>query len=241
MLVLPEPDESYIVYTDASITGLGCVLMQKGKVIAYASRQLRKHEGNYPTHDLEMAAVVFALKTWRSYLYGAKVQIFTDHKSLKYIFTQPDLNLRQRRWMELVADYDLDIAYHPGKANQVTDALSRRRYDIDAEKDRESLVNMIGTLHLNALSEDVEPLGLAAVNQADLLSRIRIAQGKDEKLNKEARNDHTEHQISHSGTIVIKGWVCVLDDHELKKEILKEAHHSKFSIHPRLNKMYHDI
>ena len=106
VLVQLEADQPYVVYTDASITGLGCVLTQHGKVIAYASRQLRKHEGNYPTHDLEMAAVVFALKIWRSYLYGAKVQILTDHKSLKYIFTQPELNLRQRRWIEFVADYD---------------------------------------------------------------------------------------------------------------------------------------
>ena len=84
-----------MVYTDASRVGLGCVLMQRGKVIAYGSRQLRKHEGNYPTHDLEMVAVIFALKIWRSYLYGGKVQVFTDHKSLKYIFTKPELNLRQ--------------------------------------------------------------------------------------------------------------------------------------------------
>ena len=84
------------MYTDASHVGLGCVLMQDDKVIAYASRQLRKHEVNYPTHDLEMAAVVFALRIWRSYLYGEKIQVFTDHKSLKYLFTQPDLNLRQR-------------------------------------------------------------------------------------------------------------------------------------------------
>lgn len=97
VLALPMDNEPYVVYTDASKVGLGCVLMQQGKVIAYASRQLRKHEGNYPTHDFEMAAVVFALKIWRSYLYGAKVQVFTDHKSLKYIFTQPELNLRQRR------------------------------------------------------------------------------------------------------------------------------------------------
>ena len=122
VLALPEADEPYAVYTDAYISGLGCVLMQKGKVIANASTQLRKHEVNYPIHDLEMGAIVFALKIWRSYLYGAKVQIFKDHKSLKYIFTQPELNLRQRRWMEFVADYDLDIAYHPGKANLVTNA-----------------------------------------------------------------------------------------------------------------------
>ncbi|KAG7594042.1 Zinc finger CCHC-type [Arabidopsis thaliana x Arabidopsis arenosa] len=184
VLTLPEADEPYMVYTDASIIGLGCVLMQRGRVIAYASRQLRKHEGNYPTHDLEMAAVVFALKIWRSYLYGAKVQIFTDHKSLKYIFTQPELNLRQRRWMELVADYDLDIAYHPGKANQVADALSRRRCEVEAEKNQEALINMMGTLHLNALSKEFEPLGLGAADQADLLSRIRLAQEKDQDLNK---------------------------------------------------------
>jgi hypothetical protein len=100
--------------------------MQEGKVVAYASRQLRKHEQNYPTHDLELAAVVHALKIWRHYMIGNKCKIFTDHKSLKYIFTQKDLNLRQRRWLELIKDYDLDIQYHPGKANVVADALSRK-------------------------------------------------------------------------------------------------------------------
>jgi hypothetical protein len=94
-------------------------------VIAYGSRQLRKQEGNYPTHDLELAAVVFALKSWRHYLYGESCDIYTDHKSLKYIFTQKELNLRQRRWLELIKDYDLSIHYHPGKANVVADALSR--------------------------------------------------------------------------------------------------------------------
>jgi hypothetical protein len=98
--------------------------MQEGKIVAYASRQLRKHEQNYPTHDLELAAVVHALKIWRHYMIGNKCQIFTDHKSLKYIFTQKDLNLRQRRWLELIKDYDLDIQYHPGKANVAADALS---------------------------------------------------------------------------------------------------------------------
>nr|AAC26240.1 contains similarity to reverse transcriptases (PFam: rvt.hmm, score: 116.22) [Arabidopsis thaliana] len=140
VLALPEHGEPYSVYTDASGVGLGCVLMQRGKVIAYASRQLRKHEGNYPTHDLEMAAVIFALKIWRSYLYGGKVQVFTDHKSLKYIFTQPELNLRQRRWMELVADYDLEIAYHPGKANVIVDALSRKRVGAAPGQSVEALV-----------------------------------------------------------------------------------------------------
>ncbi|KAG7599389.1 Zinc finger CCHC-type [Arabidopsis suecica] len=241
VLVLPEEGKPYMVYTDASITGLGCVLIKKGSVIAYASRQLRKHEGNYPTHYLEMAAVVFALKIWRLYLYGAKVHIFTDHKSLKYIFTQPELNLRQRRWMEFVADYDLDIAYHPGKANQVADALSRRRFEVEAEKNQEALVNMMGTLHLNALSKDYEPLGLGAADQADILSRIRLAREKDKEINDWARNNKTEYQTSNNGTIVVNGRVCVPNDKELKEEILKEAHQSKFSIHPGSSKMYRDL
>ena len=100
--------------------------MQRDKVIAYASRQLRNHEKNYPTHDLELAAVVFALKIWRHYLYGGKCKIFTDHQSLKYLFSQKDLNMRQRRWLELLKDYDCEILYHPGKANVVADALSRK-------------------------------------------------------------------------------------------------------------------
>jgi hypothetical protein len=102
--------------------------MQEGHMIAYASRQLRKHEQNYPTHDLELAAVIHALKIWRHYLLGHKCQIYTDHKSLKYIFTQNNLNLRQRRWLELIKDYDLEIHYHPGKANVVADALSRKSH-----------------------------------------------------------------------------------------------------------------
>jgi hypothetical protein len=102
--------------------------MQDGHVVAYASRQLRKHEEHYPTHDLELATIVHALKIWRHYLIGKRCEIYSDHKSLKYIFTQPDLNLRQRRWLKLIKDYDLRINYHPGKANIVADALSRRSH-----------------------------------------------------------------------------------------------------------------
>jgi hypothetical protein len=126
--VLAQPDntKSFDVYCDASGTGLGCVLMQDNQVIAYASRALRPHEQNYPTHDLELAAVVHALKIWRHYLMGAHFNIYTDHKTLKYIFTQADLNMRQRRWLELIKDYDLEVHYHPGKANVVAYALSRK-------------------------------------------------------------------------------------------------------------------
>ena len=100
--------------------------MQDGKVIAYASRQLNVHEKNYPVHDLELAAIVHALKIWRHYLYGVSCEVFTNHRSLQYLFKQKDLNLRQRRWLELLKDYDITILYHPGKANVVADALSRK-------------------------------------------------------------------------------------------------------------------
>lgn len=125
VLSLPEGTDGFVIYCDASRVGLGSVLMQKGKVIAYASRQLKVHEKNYPTHDLELAVVVFALKLWRHYLYGVHIDLFTDHKSLQYVFTQKELNLRQRRWLELLKDYDMSILYHPGKANVVADAFSR--------------------------------------------------------------------------------------------------------------------
>ena len=125
---IPTPDsiKPFDIYCDASGTGLGCVLMQDNRVIAYASRALRNHEKNYPTHDLELAAVIHALKLWRHHLMGTHCNIYTDHKSLKYIFTQADLNMRQRRWLELIKDYDLEVHYHPGKANVVGDALSRK-------------------------------------------------------------------------------------------------------------------
>jgi hypothetical protein len=106
VLAQPDIEKSFDVYCDASGTGIGCVLMQEGRVIAYASRQLRRHEEHYPTHDLELAAVVHALKIWRHYLLGNTCHIYTDHKCLKYIFTQSELNMRQRRWLELIEDYD---------------------------------------------------------------------------------------------------------------------------------------
>ncbi|GKA36574.1 putative reverse transcriptase domain-containing protein [Tanacetum coccineum] len=126
ILDLPEGTENFVVYFDASHKGLGAVLMQKEKVIAYASRQLKIHEKNYTTHDLELGAVVFALNIWRHYLYGTKCTVFTDHKSLQHILDQKELNMRQRRWFELLSDYDCDIRYHLGKANVVANALSRK-------------------------------------------------------------------------------------------------------------------
>ncbi|GJU77042.1 putative reverse transcriptase domain-containing protein [Tanacetum coccineum] len=138
ILALPEGTENFVVYCDASHKGYGAVLMQREKVIAYASRQLKKHEENYTTHDLELGAVVFALRLWRHYLYGTKCTVYTDHKSLQYILDQKELNMRQRRWIELLSDYDCEIRYHPGKANVVADALSR--------KDREPIRVSVATI-----------------------------------------------------------------------------------------------
>jgi hypothetical protein len=126
VLAQPDIEKLFDVYCDASDTGIGGVLMQDGRAFAYASRQLQHHEEHYPTHDLELLTVIHALKVWRHYLLGNLVHIYTNHKSLKYLFTQPDLNMRQRRWLKLIKDYDLEVHYHLGKANMVADALSRK-------------------------------------------------------------------------------------------------------------------
>ncbi|GKE09386.1 putative reverse transcriptase domain-containing protein, partial [Tanacetum coccineum] len=131
ILALPKGSEDFVVYCDASHKGLGVVLIQREKVIAYASRQLKIYKKNYTTHDLELGSIVFALKFWRHYLYGTKCTVFTDHKSLQHILDQKELNMRQRRWLELLSDYDCEIRYHPGKANVVADALSPQ---IEAQK-----------------------------------------------------------------------------------------------------------
>ncbi|GKC70606.1 putative reverse transcriptase domain-containing protein, partial [Tanacetum coccineum] len=128
ILALPEGSENFVVCCDASHKGLGAVLMQKEKVIANASRQLKIHEKNYTTHELKLGAMVFALKMWRHYLYGTKCVVFTDHKSLQHILDQKELNMRQHRWLELLSDYDYEIRYHLGKANVVADALSRKEW-----------------------------------------------------------------------------------------------------------------
>ncbi|KAL5775879.1 hypothetical protein ACOSP7_013436 [Xanthoceras sorbifolium] len=170
ILVQPISGKDFVVYSDASHNGLGCVLMQDGKVVAYAFRQLKTHEQNYPTHDLELAAIVFALKIWRHYLYGEKCYVYTDHKSLKYLPTQRELNLRQRRWMELIKDYDCVIDYHPGKANVVADALSR--------KSLYALRAMNAQLRLTSDDAILAELKL----KPNLIKQIQDRQQQDEKL-----------------------------------------------------------
>ena len=126
ILIVPEEGQRYTVYYDASKDKLGCVLMYSIRVVAYGSRPLKNHEQNYPTHDIELAVILFALNIWHHYLYGEQFEVFSDHKSLKYIFTQQNLNMRQCRWMEYLEDYDFTLHYHPGKANVVADAPSKK-------------------------------------------------------------------------------------------------------------------
>jgi hypothetical protein len=188
--------------------------MQEGRVIAYASRQLRKHEKNYPTHDIELTAVVHALKIRRHYLLGNHCEIYTDHKSLKYIFTQNDLNLRQRHWLELIKDYDLGINYHPGKANVVADALSRKSY---------ANMAVAGTLRAE-LCKEFERLNLGFIDNMDgitmeveptLEQDIRKGQLEDEKI-KEIKElikvgKALGFRVDEKGTLWFKERICVPD------------------------------
>ena len=174
-------------------------------------------------------------------MYGEKVQILTDHQSLKFIFTQADLNLRQRRWMELLADYNLDITYHPGKANQVADALSRRRNDVSGTKEVQELSGTLASLRLCAVTAEGETVGLEALEQADLLWRIRRAQDSDDALVKQIEIESIGYHIALSGMNMYRNRVCVPEDKLLRKEILQQAHNSRFSIHPGNTKIYRDL
>ncbi|GJS63531.1 putative nucleotidyltransferase, ribonuclease H [Tanacetum coccineum] len=243
ILTLPSGTGGFQIYSDASKKGLGCVLMQHGKVIAYASRQLKPYEVNYPTHDLELAAVVFALKIWRHYLYGESCDIFTDHKSLKYIFTQRELNMRQRRWLELLKDYDTNIQYHPGKANVVADALSRKSGMIAGIKVEEEIIRDLERLDIELCVRGQSGFWASLRVEPNLISQIKTAQKDDGEIWAIIQNidQQTEFRVDDDGILWQGTKLCVPEDPTLREALMTEAHSSPFSIHPGSTKMYHDL
>ncbi|MCH97414.1 retrotransposon protein, partial [Trifolium medium] len=231
VLILPDAKESFVVYCDASKMGLGGVLMQKGQVVAYASRQLKIHERNYPSHDLELAAVVFALKVWRHYLYGSRFEVFSDHKSLKYLFDPKELNMRQRRWLEFLKDYDFGLSYHPGKVNVVADALSRKSLHMSSLMVKElELIEEFRDLSLvcEVTSKSVR-LGMLKLTNL-FLEDVRECQKVDKKLIEKLvlinEGKETNFKVDENRVMRFRGRVCVPDVPELKKMILEEVHRS---------------
>nr|GEW31712.1 putative reverse transcriptase domain-containing protein [Tanacetum cinerariifolium] len=214
ILALPEGTKNFIVYCDASLKGFGVESMQREKGIAYASRQLKKHEENYTTHDLELGAVVFALRLWRHYLYGTKITMYTDHKSLQYILDQKELNMRQRHWIELLSDYDCEIRYHLGKGNVVADALSR--------KDREllrvrSLVMMVHT------------------NLPEKILEAQTKAMKEENVKAENLGRYLKpiFEIRSNGIRCFKRKLWLPLYGGIRDMIMHESHKSKYSIYPK--------
>jgi hypothetical protein len=239
-----EMEKPFSIYFDASGQGLGCVLIQDGHVVAYASRQLRKHEEKYPTHDLELVVVVHGLKIWRHYIIGKRCEVYSDHKSLKYIFTHPDLNLRQRRWLELIKDYDLEINYHPGKANVVADALSRRSH-----------LNILTTRELlPEFYKEFEKLNLGWVSNTEVITmevdstleqdikKDQLEDAKIQEIKEQINEDKAPgFSVDEQGTLWYKKRLCVPKVKEIRELILHEVHDSVYSIHPGNTKMYHDL
>ncbi len=267
VLAPPDTKRDFVIYCDASRQGIGCVLMQDRKVIAYASRQLRAHEENYPVHDLELAAVIHALKEWRQYLVGNRCEIYTDHQSLKYLFTQPELNLRQQRWMERIADFDCSISYTPGKANVMADALSRKSYcnHLQVHKVHDRLQEEFRKLNLHIVPqgylvpppEEYQKMNLRVVNQGslsnlvvepDLVSSIKNMQDFDDDVDRIksyiAKGKPSFFTVDEGGALYFKGRLFVPNKKEnlrMTGKVMEEAHDTPLSIHPGSTKMYQDI
>jgi hypothetical protein len=209
---------------------------------------LKTYERNYPTHDLELAAVAFALMIWQHYLYGEHCEIYTDHKSLKYFFSQKELNMRQRHWLELLKDYDCTINYYPGKANAVADTFSRKniagsvstmfntKNELLLDLERAGVETMVGEIQSYMSSLTLEPT---------LMEQIRIAQLSDHEIIRSheevEKGVQLDFHVAGDGMLKFRNRVCVPNDTELKRVILSKAHQSLYTVHPGNTKMYRDL
>jgi hypothetical protein len=221
ILAVPDPAENFVVCTDASLEGIGAVLMQEGRVIAYESRKLKDHELNYPTHDLELAAVVHALNRWRHFLLGHRFELHTDHRSLQYIFNQPNLNARQRRWMEFLCEYDFEIRYIQGKENVVADALSRRRHEVS----------------MLSLSTDLRSQILQSLSSDTLYQEVKAELETGRALD----GRFLGYSLESDGLLRHQGRIYVPLSNNLRRVIMVEAHRAPYSAHPGVKKMYSDL
>jgi hypothetical protein len=219
ILRIAYPNENFVVCTDACKEGLGGVLSKNGFVICYESRKLKEHEKNYGTHDLELTAIVHALNKWRNYLMGKRIELRTDHNSLKYLFDQPTLNARKSIWLEFLCEYDFDIKHIKGKENKVVDALSRRVHELHAttiimyETDIKDKI-------LEAASVDLQYMELVAK-----LQQGKVLQGAE------------DYKFGVDATLWYKNRVYVPNIQELKLMILKEMHNVPYARHPGYQKI----
>jgi hypothetical protein len=218
ILSIAYPNEEFIVCTDVCKEGIGGFLSQNGFVICYESRKLKEHEGNYATHDLELAAIVHALRKWRHYLIGKRFELRTDHNSLKYLFYQPSLNVRQSRWLEFLSEYDFDINHIKGKENKVVDALSRRVHEMHATTIIMYQSNLKPRM-IEAAKSDLQDKELVAILQQGILQQ---------KIE--------EYKLVNDEILMYRGRIYVPNYRELKNMILREMNNVPYVGHPGYQK-----
>jgi hypothetical protein len=218
ILRIADPNEDFIVCTDACKEGLGGVLSQNGFVICYESRKLKEHERHYATHDLELAAIVHALRKWRHYLMGKRFELRTNHNGLKYLFDQPTLNARQSRWLEFLSEYDFDIKHIKGKENKVVDALNRRVHELHATT-------------ISMYQSDLKHIILEAA-KLDLQYKELVEKLQQGNLQQKIE----EYKLDNDEILMYRGIIYVPNSQELKNMILREMHNVPYARHPGYQK-----
>jgi hypothetical protein len=223
ILRIVDPEEEFIVCSDACNEGISGVLIQNGFVICYESRKLKDHERNYATHDLELVSIVHALRKWSHYLMGKRFELRTDHNDSKYLFDQPNLNARQRRWLEFLRKYDFDINHIKGKENKVVDALSKK-------------VHQLHAITINMFQTDIKRKILEAAN-VDLQYKELVAMLQQGKMLQKVDN----YKLGIYGILLRKNKIFVPNFQDLKRMIVHETHNVPYAGHPRYQKTMETI